>query len=67
MIGPLERYMTPTLDLALLIADLGRTLDRYTPIEWAHCNQPEPKPINSLCELTLGIPKQLTLSINSVC
>ena len=33
MLGPLEQYMTPTLDAALLIsswagADLGRTSDR---------------------------------------
>ena len=33
VLGPLERYMMPTLDLALLMssragADLGRTLDR---------------------------------------
>ena len=33
VLGPLERYMTPTLDAALLIsstagADLGRTSDR---------------------------------------
>ena len=41
VLGPLERYMTPTLDSALLIssragADLGRTSDRlesYKPLK----------------------------------
>ena len=46
VLGPLERYMTPTLDAALLYSsragsDLGQTLDRF----------------KELCQLDFLIPK----------
>ena len=46
VLGPLERYMTPTLDAALLYSsragsDLGQTLDKF----------------EELCQLDFLIPK----------
>ena len=53
MLGPLEQYMTPTHDAALLYSsragsDLGRTLDRF----------------EELCQLVISMSERPLLSVS---